>query len=167
MKLYEEFKLYEDMWEDEVPATEEFPVDEEPVEPVNPLIRTFGRKTYNLANPDELDAWFKANFEFQQKRYPTRYRDAEGAKAHWYRLRATIAKNLLTSLEAEGVSDPAIISYLQNKIKVSGGLSKVFTLDEISNMFAALTAGITTREAKAITPELESIKQKLIDMRNI
>ena len=157
MKLHEEFKEYEELWE----AAEENTSDAS-----NPLVRTFGRKTYNLANREELDAWFKANYEFQQKRYPSRYRDSEGdITSNWLKLRATIAKNLIASLEADGVTDPDILDYLRNKVKVGSGLGKVFREDEVSKILTSMTSALTSEEKKLIKPELEAIKQKLLTIK--
>ena len=157
MKLHEEFKEYENLWE---------AAEENTSEVSNPLIRTFGKKTYDLSNRDELNAWFEANYEFQQKRYPSKYRDSEGdITSNWLKLRATIANNLLTSLEAEGVTDPDILGYLQNKAKVGSGLGKVFREEEVYKILASMTSALTVEEKKLIKPELESIKKKLLTIK--
>jgi hypothetical protein len=171
MKLHEEFKLYEDMWEDEVPATEEALAEEETVETADPLIRTFGRKTYNLANPDELDAWVDANFEFQQKRYPYKYRDAEGITSNWFRLRSRVAKNLLSKLQAEGVDNPQVIKQLQDRATSIGSrLATPFAEDELNKLFADFTQKLSVyfdaKEVRMINTDLNKLKQKLFDFKN-
>jgi hypothetical protein len=95
MNLFEEFKEYTALWED---------VD-------TSVIKTFGRKTYDLSKDDELDAWIEANVAFQVKRYPTKY-DGEADRAHDFftsderidGLRHHIISNLANKLEANGVS---------------------------------------------------------------
>ncbi len=169
MKLHEEFRLYEDLWEDEVPATDEA-ITEETVETSDPLIRTFGRKTYNLANPDELDAWFKANFEFQQKRYPDKYRNNGSINSRWLRLRANIARNLLATLEAEGVTNPQVIDHLQRIMGTGNKLSNYFTNDELNELFSdfvlKLSAKLPEKKLAAVRKKLDSIKQDLVDVMN-
>ena len=170
MKLHEEFKLYEGMWEDEVPAAEEVKTDEETTNVAHPLIRTFGRKTYNLANPEELDAWFNANFEFQQKRYPDKYRNNGSINSRWLRLRANIARNLLATLEAEGVTNPQVIDRLQRIIGTGTKLSNYFTNDELNELFSEfvlkLSAKLPEKKLTAVRKKLDSIKQDLINVMN-
>lgn len=170
MKLHEEFKLYEDMWEDEVPAAEDALTEEETTNAADPLIRTFGRKTYNLANPDELDAWFTANFEFQQKRYPDKYRNNGSINSRWLRLRANIARNLLATLEAEGVTNPQVIDRLQRIMGTGNKLSNYFTNDELNELFSEfvlkLSAKLPEKKLAAVRKKLDSIKQDLIDVMN-
>jgi hypothetical protein len=76
------------------------------------VIRTFGRKSYNLADTDELYAWWKAQVEFQMKRYPNRYAGRRG-DITGSRLRITLANNLIAKLEAEGVTDQNIFRTLR------------------------------------------------------
>lgn len=133
MKLYEEFKLVEDMWEDDtvnVLLDKEDPFAELPSETqdfankrkadeitkanagTNSVLRTFGRKTYNLADTNELFAWWRANLEFQMKRYPDRYKGYRG-NINDYKLHVTIANNLIAKLQADGVTDEKIFKELR------------------------------------------------------
>ena len=132
-----------------------------------PVLRTFGRKTYNLANMDELDAWFKANFEFQQQRYPGKYRTAGSINSKWLKLRASIARNLLTSLQAEGVTNPQIIDRLERITNTGTKLSRAFTKDELDTLFAefaiSLSARYNAKEMQTINKDLDALKQKLLN----
>jgi hypothetical protein len=153
MKLHEEFKEYENLWEE---ADESAPV-----------IRTFGKKTYDLSKPDELEAWFNANYEFQKQRYPERYADASGSVQNSNRqnLRATIAKNLLASLEAEGVTNPEVIGRLQELAEINAWFGRLFRDGEIDRTISDMTSKLTKEEKQLIRPELDSIRQKLIQIR--
>lgn len=167
MRLHEEVKLYEDLWEDEIPVTEATLPEEETTNVADPLIRTFGRKTYNLANMDELDAWFKANFEFQQKRYPGKYRNAGSINSKWLKLRASIARNLLTSLQADGVTNPQVIDRLERITNTGTKLSRVFTEDELNTLFSEfalkLSARYNAKEMQTVNKDLDALKQKLLN----
>lgn len=123
MKLYEEFKLVEDLWEDDIDF-EDFYADRDrklkatkdtEAESIstNPVIRTFGRKTYNLADTNELFAWWRANLEFQMKRYPNKYKGYRGV-TNDYKLHTTIANNLIKALKADGVTDEKIFKELED-----------------------------------------------------
>jgi hypothetical protein len=156
MKLHEEFKEYENLWE----AAEES----------TPIIRTFGKKTYDLSKPDELRAWFEANYEFQKQRHPDRYAAYDPARglrqnSNRQNLRATIAKNLLASLEAEGVTDPDIIGRLQELADTNAWFGRLFRDGEIDRTIEDMTAKLTKEEKQSIRPELDSIRQKLIILR--
>lgn len=157
MKLHEEFKEYETLWEEAEEST--------------PVIRTFGKKTYDLSKPEELEAWFNANYEFQKQRYPERYADSDSARgivqnSNRQNLRATIAKNLLASLEAEGVTNPEIIERLQELAEINSWFGKLFREGEIDKTISDMTSKLTKEEKQLIRPELESIRQKLIQIRN-
>lgn len=156
MKLHEEFKEYENLWE----AAEES----------TPIIRTFGKKTYDLSKPAELEAWFNANYEFQKQRYPERYADSDPARgikqnSNRQNLRATIAKNLLASLEAEGVTDPDVIGRLQELAEINAWFGRLFRDGEVDRTISDMVSKLTKEEKQLIRPELESIKQKLIQIR--
>lgn len=135
-----------------------------------PVIKTFGRKTYDLSKPDELDAWFEANYAFQKQRYPDRYADSDPARgirqnSNRQNLRATIAKNLLASLEADGVTDPDIIGRLQELADTNAWFGRFFRDGEIDRTIEDMTAKLTKEEKQLIRPELDSIRQKLISIR--
>ena len=93
MKLFEEFRVVEDLWED-APSS-------------SAVLKTFGRKTYDISKKDELEDWVNANVEFQMKRYPDRYSPnndggrpdmyPEG-KFNAYSIRSNVLNNLLDSL---------------------------------------------------------------------
>jgi hypothetical protein len=80
-----------------------------------PVIKTFGRKTYDLSKDDELDAWIEANVAFQLKRYPAKY-DGEADREHNFftsderigSLRHHVIANLANKLEADGISHDLI-----------------------------------------------------------
>lgn len=171
MKLHEEFKLYEDLWEDEVPATEEPIADEEVAVTSEPVTRIFGRKAYDLTNRDELYAWVKANTDFQAYRHPVRYRDANGnITSDWIRLHSRIARNLRASLEAEGVTNPTVLDNLQ---RIATGnfskFTKVFAKDELNALFSEFTSKLSARfdakEMRIVNRDLDALKQKLLDMK--
>jgi len=171
MKLHEEFKLYEDMWEDEVPATEDSVAEVAAEEASEPVTRTFGRKAYDLTNRDELYAWVKANTDFQANRRPVRYRNADGTiTSDWIRLRSRIAKNLLASLEAEGITNPTVLDNLQ---RIATGnfskFTKVFAKDELNTLFSEFTSKLSARfdakEMRIVNRDLDALKQKLLDMK--
>lgn len=91
MKLHEAFKEVEELWE----------------EPSQSVIKTFGKKTYDISKKDELEAWVNANAEFQMKRYPDRYaknsNDGLYPEGEWNirELRIDIMHNLLDTLPVE------------------------------------------------------------------
>jgi hypothetical protein len=161
---------YDELWKDEIPTGEDSLNEEEATNTSDPLIRTFGRKTYNLANPDELNAWVTANFEFQQKRYPDKYRNNGSINSRWLRLRANIARNLLATLEAEGVTNPQVIDRLQRIIDTGTKLSNYFTNDELNELFSEfvlkLSAKLPEKKLAAVRKKLDSIKQDLINVMN-
>lgn len=142
MKLHEEFKLVETLWDDLVATypelEDEAPESDTVVSPDShqgerifsnnldtsaPVIRTFGRKRYNLADTNELFAWWRANLEFQMKRHPDRYKGKTG-DSNDYKLHATIAKNLIARLKAEGVVNEKIFSELEGMAKGSTAMAK-------------------------------------------
>lgn len=124
MKLYEEFKLVEDLWDNEEYAELMTGTDDKPEG--DPVIRTFGRKTYNLANINELFAWWRANLEFQMKRYPDKYTGYRG-RINNSKLHVTIANNLIAKLKADGVTNENIFKELQ---LMAGGNSYMAASDE-------------------------------------
>jgi hypothetical protein len=80
MKLHQEFKLYENMWEDE-PAVVYNVENPEWTEQKNslrklakPVYKTFGSHKYDITKLDELEAWVEKNAEFQFKRHPNSYK---------------------------------------------------------------------------------------------
>lgn len=96
MKLYEEFKEVEGLWEES--------------EPVKPVLKQFGRKTYDISKKDALEAWVNANVEFQMKRHPARYDSSNtGDNPNLYpegewntrTVRIDILHNLLDTLSVE------------------------------------------------------------------
>ena len=60
MKLHEEFKEYEQLWEAKTPA-------------VTTFIRTLGTKSYNLDNPTELKAFIDDSLAAAVKKAPKKY----------------------------------------------------------------------------------------------
>ena len=170
MKLHEEFKEYESLWEDSR----------------NPYIKTFGRKTYDLTNKDELKAWIETNAEFQMKRHPNRYAkdpteepmrgDGEEKALD---LKITIVDNLFDRLSKEGV-DQALLDSVHEEVMNSLHASVdrfhvMLKAEERRFISAALDAGIKAFEAEMaknldyygierIRPEVkEKVKQELVD----
>ena len=91
MKLFEEFKEVEGLWE----------------AASNPMLKTFGKKTYDISKKDELEAWVNANVDFQMKRHPDRYSpDNDGGmsniyplgKFNTYTVRSNVLNNLLDNI---------------------------------------------------------------------
>jgi hypothetical protein len=151
MKLHEEFKLVEDLWEDDINT--------------NPVIRTFGRKTYNLADTNELFAWWRANLEFQMKRYPDKYKGYRGV-TNDYKLHTTIANNLIKALKADGVTDDKIFKELEN---MAGGNSKLAASREDvfnkakSAMYDVAEAYLGSNIRKVSWEDLTAIIEKATD----
>ena len=91
MKLHEAFKEVEELWE----------------EPSQHVVKTFGKKTYDISKKDELEAWVTANAEFQMRRHPDRYtknsNDGLYPEGEWNirELRIDIMHNLLDTLPIE------------------------------------------------------------------
>jgi hypothetical protein len=147
-------------------------------------IKTFGRKSYDLSNEDELEAWVKANAELQMKRYPGRYDgniDAWWDSFSKFDLKRTILDNLITRLVSEG-TDKAIIDKL---VAMRDENQKAFDKDkrainsvkyeaDVKDIIAAVKAGIDTFN-KTLTPNaneyfgkrtiatLEAAEQHIID----
>lgn len=143
MKLHEEFKEYENLWEADM----------------NPYLKTFGRKTYDLTNKDELKAWIETNAEFQMKRYPGRYTMEPGAEPavgdggeRALQLRSTIIRNLCDKLEAEGVDRDLLLS-ARDELYTSLGASidrhtSIIRAKEQKQIAAAVEAGLTAFETE-------------------
>lgn len=125
MKLYEEFKLVEDLWDDEdifvdmynpaestatrladLPPEVQQLIQKQTNKPLRAVLKTFGSKTYNLVELQDMEAWVKANADFQFKRHPNSYThfatdkdDFTPTESHAKYIYITILKNLEKSLD--------------------------------------------------------------------
>ena len=124
--------------------------------------KTFGTKKYNLANPHELDQWFEANRALQVKRHPDRYSNDEDSRG-WHSLTSTIANNLLKKLKAEGVTDPDILKYLEDRAQAGSKLSSTY---EPSGALVKYLELFSQAELAALEPELEKFKQKIREIES-
>lgn len=68
MKLYEEFKLFEEMW-DKLPENENTDTANNTLDETKEFYKTLGRKKYNLQNDIELQAYIKARVAFNNSKY--------------------------------------------------------------------------------------------------
>jgi hypothetical protein len=175
MKLHEEFKLVEELWEDDFNFEDFYAERERKLKAAkdaeaerirtNPVIRTFGRKTYNLADTNELFAWWRANLEFQMKRYPDKYKGYRGV-TNDYKLHTTIANNLIKALKADGVTDEKIFKELED---MAGGNSKLAASREDvfnkakSAMYGVAEAYLGDNIRKVSWDDLTAIIEKATD----
>lgn len=133
MKLHEEFKLYENMWEDLsnkdsiLEVYEEDPYEWQYNKPRKSFIKTFGNKKYDLADYKQLHDWVEANVQFQMKRYPNRYTHKDPKTGEYpvgekntLELRYVIMNNLVKQLEAEGADSRIIGSIIDQMDWVRG-----------------------------------------------
>jgi hypothetical protein len=80
MKLYEEFKLVEELWDDDednvyIGENPEWTAAKETMRKnAKPVYKTFGSHKYDITKFNELEAWVKENAEFQFKRHPGSYK---------------------------------------------------------------------------------------------
>lgn len=117
MTLHEEFKLYEDLFDDiDKPykgiTTSADYHDWRYKQSRKPYTKNFGRKEYDLTDSKQLHDWVEANVQFQMKRYPSKYTDASNIKS----LRYKILKQLIWQLERDG-ADARIIADIEDRMK--------------------------------------------------
>lgn len=129
MKLHEEFKLVEDLWDDDdifvdmyepakstairladLPPEVQQRIQKQTNKPLRPVLKTFGSKTYNLVELHDMEAWVKANADFQFKRHPNSYThsvidkdDFTPTESHAKYIYITILKNLEKSLDFDSM----------------------------------------------------------------
>ena len=85
------------------------------------FIKTFGSKSYDLADYEQLHDWVEANVQFQMKRHPSRYAHKDPktgeyttGEANTNKLRLVILDNLIKQLEADS-ADSRIIASIRDQ----------------------------------------------------
>ena len=143
MKLFEEFKEIDGLWE----------------EASKPVLKTFGRKTYDISKKDELEAWVDANVEFQMKRHPDRYSPDydDGVPDLYpqgdfnaYSVRSNVLENLLDTL----AKDPSTVAIRDNiwELIVANARSS-------SNKIVDFQKGLEARTNAAKEAEAEAVEE--------
>lgn len=139
-----------------------------------PIIKTFGRKTYDLSNKDDLWQWYDANVRFQVRRHPNSYR-GDGSKLADASLKLNIARNLIASLKKDGVNDPELFSTLERfalhqQGRKDSAANRPHNLQyarqeitELVNNFLASLASDSEREA--VRARMQGIADLLVDFR--
>jgi hypothetical protein len=119
MKLHEEFKLVEDLWDDDENVTyynaenpEWTKTKDVMRKNAKPVYKTFGSHKYDITKFNELEAWVKENAEFQFKRHPNSYKhyvhatekdEVTAEESHAKYIYITILDNLEKSLDFEAM----------------------------------------------------------------
>lgn len=116
MKLHEEFKLIEDLWDDNDENVTYHSVEnpkwtnakDDMRKKATPVYKTFGSHKYDITKLNELEAWVKENAEFQFKRHPGSYKhyvpaterdEFTAEESHAKYIYVTILDNLEKSLD--------------------------------------------------------------------
>lgn len=115
MKLHEEFKEYENLWEATAPPN---------------FIRTLGNKNYNLNNTNELKAFIDDSLEAEVQKDPNRFDDDGYNRTEYWSACYDIFKDLIDSFK----NDPDAEIYYRNFINKLYKMRDKY-LDEIEDTY--------------------------------